>query len=144
MFNKFVELEEGPLRQEIEEVAGKLKFPLKKIFVVDASKRSDHSNAYYFGFWNNKRIVIFDTLIKQHENQKEIVAVVSHELGHWYHNHSIQMIAVSILNMTVLFYTYSLILNNMTLLKSYGFTEPSNYISLMIFLQIYELLAFII
>ena len=89
LFNKYEELEKGPLRDEIEDCARKLNFPLKKIFVVDASKRSDHSNAYYFGFWNNKRIVIFDTLIKQHENQKEIAAVVCHELGHWYYSHSV-------------------------------------------------------
>lgn len=121
LFNKYEELGQGPLREEIEDCARELKFPLKKIYVVDASKRSDHSNAYYFGFGSNKRIVLFDTLLKQHENQREIVAIVCHELGHWYYSHPLKMMVVSVINLCVLFYTFSLVLNNMTLLRSFGF-----------------------
>ena len=63
-------------------------FPLTKIYVIDGSKRSSHSNAYFFGLWKNKRIVLFDTLFK-HMNENEILAVMCHELGHWYHSHTI-------------------------------------------------------
>eukprot|EP00128_Syssomonas_multiformis_P017953 Colp12_sorted_trinity150504_noHs@23705 len=63
LFDKFVPLPEGKLRTQIEELAASISFPLKKIFVVEASKRSSHSNAYFYGFFNNKRIVLFDTLI---------------------------------------------------------------------------------
>jgi STE24 endopeptidase len=132
------------LKEEIEECARELKFPLKKIYVVDASKRSDHSNAYYFGFGSNKRIVLFDTLLKQHENQKEIVAIVYHELGHWYYSHPLKMIMASIVNLCLLFYTFSLVLNNMALLKSFGITEPSNFFSFFIFLKIYGLLGYLL
>lgn len=132
------------MREEIEECARELKFPLKKIYVVDASKRSDHSNAYYFGFGSNKRIVLFDTLLKQHQNQKEIVAIVCHELGHWYFMHPLKLMTVSILNMCVLFYTFSLVLNNMSLLRSFGFQQPSNFISFYIFLKIYGLLSYLL
>lgn len=72
----------------IEELAVKLNFPLKRILIVDASKRSAHSNAYYFGLGSNKRIVIFDTLLKNH-TPKEIVAIVCHELGHWHKMHTL-------------------------------------------------------
>ena len=67
-------------RNKIEELAGSLRFPLKKLFVIDGSKRSAHSNAYMYGFFNNKRIVLFDTLVEQC-NEPQVVAVLAHELG---------------------------------------------------------------
>lgn len=75
LFNKFTPLEEGSLKKKIEALAKSLKFPLTKLFVVDGSKRSSHSNAYFFGFFNNKRIVLFDTLIEK-ASEEEIVAVL--------------------------------------------------------------------
>ncbi|CAN6273328.1 unnamed protein product [Urochloa humidicola] len=86
LFNKFTPLPEGALREKIEMLAASLKFPLKKLFVVDGSTRSSHSNAYMYGFLNNKRIVLYDTLIQQC-NEDEIVSVIAHELGHWKLNH---------------------------------------------------------
>nr|GME17184.1 CAAX prenyl protease 1 homolog [Ipomoea batatas] len=65
LFNKFTPLPEGELRAKIENLASSLKFPLKKLFVVDGSTRSSHSNAYMYGFFKNKRIVLYDTLIQQ-------------------------------------------------------------------------------
>jgi Zn-dependent protease with chaperone function len=65
LFNKYAPLEEGSLRTGIEKLASALKFPLKKLFVVDGSKRSGHSNAYMYGFGKNKRIVLYDTLLTQ-------------------------------------------------------------------------------
>ena len=65
LFNKYAPLEEGKLRDGIEKLAGSLSFPLKKLFVVDGSKRSGHSNAYMYGFGKNKRIVLYDTLLDQ-------------------------------------------------------------------------------
>ncbi|GMN45024.1 hypothetical protein TIFTF001_014215 [Ficus carica] len=88
LFNKFTPLPEGSLREKIESLASSLKFPLKKLFVVDGSTRSSHSNAYMYGFFNNKRIVLYDTLIQQCKNDEEIVAVIAHELGHWKLNHT--------------------------------------------------------
>ncbi|GAY51449.1 hypothetical protein CUMW_134320 [Citrus unshiu] len=102
LFNKFTPLPEGELREKIEKLASSLKFPLKKLFVVDGSTRSSHSNAYMYGFFKNKRIVLYDTLIQQFlaasslssrvkltcKNDEEIVAVIAHELGHWKLNHT--------------------------------------------------------
>lgn len=64
LFDKYTPLPEGDLRSKIEELAASIAFPLKKLYVVDGSKRSAHSNAYFYGFWKNKRIVLFDTLIE--------------------------------------------------------------------------------
>lgn len=63
LFDKYNPLEPGPLRTSIEELAAKLKFPLAQLYVVEGSKRSAHSNAYFYGLWGSKRIVLFDTLL---------------------------------------------------------------------------------
>ena len=82
-------MQEGELRDKIVKLAKKLNFPLTKILVVDQSTRSSHSNAYFYGFGKNKRIVIFDTLMK-HNTTDEIVAIIGHELGHWYYSHNLK------------------------------------------------------
>ena len=64
-FDKFRPLPEGELRAAIEVLASSLNFPLKKLLVVEGSKRSAHSNAYFYGFWKNKYIVLFDTLLQE-------------------------------------------------------------------------------
>ena len=65
LFDTYTLLPSGDLRTAIEQLAASLHFPLKKLFVVvvDGSKRLSHSNAYFYGFWNNKPIVLFDTLL---------------------------------------------------------------------------------
>lgn len=63
LFDKYSPLEADPLCTSIEELAAKLKFPLAQLYVVEGSKRSAHSNAYFYGLWGSKRIVLFDTLL---------------------------------------------------------------------------------
>jgi STE24 endopeptidase len=75
LFNKVTPLPDGELREQIEALALRIKFPLKKLYVIDGSKRSGHSNAYFYGFFKNKRIVLYDTLIEQADTG-EILAVV--------------------------------------------------------------------
>ena len=75
IFNKFTELEPGELREGIEALATRVKFPLTKLYKVDGSTRSAHSNAYFFGFFKNKRIVLYDTLM-EHASTEEIIAIV--------------------------------------------------------------------
>lgn len=92
-FNKVEELEsgdtkEGQVRASIEKLAVRIDYPLKQLYKIDGSKRSGHSNAYMYGFCNNKRIVLFDTLMDQ-MNLEQITAVLGHELGHWSHSHTI-------------------------------------------------------
>eukprot|EP01061_Rhynchopus_euleeides_P036538 TRINITY_DN6161_c0_g1_i1.p1 TRINITY_DN6161_c0_g1~~TRINITY_DN6161_c0_g1_i1.p1 ORF type:complete len:499 (+),score=222.14 TRINITY_DN6161_c0_g1_i1:68-1498(+) len=89
LFNTYKELEEGPLKEQIQSLADRVEYPLYKLFVMDASKRSSHSNAYMFGFWKWKRIVLFDTLMKQ--PQEELLAILGHELGHWKLGHTATM-----------------------------------------------------
>jgi len=94
LFNKLTPLPEGDLRKRIESLASKLHFPLKHLYEIDGSKRSSHSNAYFFGVPWSKHIVIFDTLIKQ-SKAEEVEAILAHELGHWYYMHPTKLLVVS-------------------------------------------------
>jgi STE24 endopeptidase len=89
LFNKLKPLPDGELRDAIEDFASRAGFPLAKISVIDSSKRSSKSNAYFSGLGKKKRIVLFDTLIEKHTTQ-ELVAVLAHETGHYKKKH-IQM-----------------------------------------------------
>ena len=74
LFDKFTLLPEGTLRSAIEQLAARISFPLTKIYIVDGSKRSSHSNAYFYGFFKNKRIVLFDTLLAENPIKEEKVS----------------------------------------------------------------------
>ncbi|GAB2271745.1 CAAX prenyl protease 1 [Dionaea muscipula] len=133
LFNKFTPLPDGELREKIENLASSLKFPLKKLFVVDGSMRSSHSNAYMYGFFNNKRIVLYDTLIEQCKVMDEVVAVIAHELGHWKLNHTMySFISVQILTF-LQFGGYTLVRNSRDLFQSFGFDSQPVLIGLIIF-----------
>ena len=95
MFNKFTPLESGELKERIENLMTDLGFKSTGIFVMDASKRSGHSNAYFGGLGKSKRIVLYDTLINQ-LNTDELVAVLGHELGHYKLHHIIRRFCVMI------------------------------------------------
>jgi len=71
LFDRYDRLPDGALRTKIEHLAASIQFPLTKLYVVDGSKRSNHSNAYFYGFFNNKRIVLFDTLMESYEQPKK-------------------------------------------------------------------------
>lgn len=110
LFDKYTPLPNGELKTKIEELAASVNFPLYKLFIVEGSKRSSHSNAYLYGFHKNKRIVLFDTLVKEYykkaegETQEkgcetdEVLAVLAHELGHWKFNHTVKGIVLTQVN----------------------------------------------
>ena len=94
LFNKLSPLQEGPLKMGVEGLAKRLEFPLKELYVIDGSKRSAHSNAYFYGLPWKKHIVIYDTLIEKSETE-EVVAVLSHELGHWSLSHTTKLFGIA-------------------------------------------------
>lgn len=93
LFNKLSPLEPGELKTGVEALAGRLKFPLHSLFVIDGSTRSAHSNAYFFGMPWKKHIVIYDTLIEK-SSTEEVGAVLAHELGHWKLGHTTKLFAI--------------------------------------------------
>ncbi|XP_042496367.1 CAAX prenyl protease 1 homolog isoform X2 [Macadamia integrifolia] len=239
LFNKFSPLPDGELREKIENLASSLKFPLKKLFVVDGSTRSSHSNcenteevvaviahelrhwklnhtmytfiavqehainiydgvlpkhpsqvfsheivgikgitaswfyepnskglhdkfvgllppshsfwlqpfhiyyinkAYMYGFFKNNRIALYDTLIQQCENTEEVVAIISHELGHWKLNHTMYtFIAVQVLTFLQIG-GFTLARNSKDLFRSFGFDTQPVLIGLIIFERTVNLL----
>jgi STE24 endopeptidase len=94
MFNKFTPLEDGATKSRMEALLQKCGFESKGLYVMDASKRSAHGNAYFSGFGKAKRIVFFDTLLDKH-TPEEIESILAHELGHFKFGHVRQMIIQS-------------------------------------------------
>ena len=132
MFNTFTNLPENSLKEKIELLAKRIEFPLQKIFVIDGSKRSSHSNAYFFGFWKNKRIVLFDTILTQC-NEEEILAIVGHELGHWFHKHMLLNLIITQIYSFLMFYAFSFVIKNQQIYMSFGFNSTPTIIGFIIF-----------
>ncbi|KAJ7226892.1 peptidase family M48-domain-containing protein [Mycena pura] len=122
LFNKLSPLAEGDLRTRIESLASKLKFPLKHLYEIDGSKRSSHSNAYFFGLPWSKHIVIFDTLIQQSQSE-EVEAVLAHELGHWYYLHPTKLLAVSQVHVFTIFALFPAFLHAPPVLAAFDFPK---------------------
>ncbi|KAF1982345.1 hypothetical protein K402DRAFT_457359 [Aulographum hederae CBS 113979] len=122
LFNKLTPLEPGSLKESIDALAGKLKFPLSELQVIDGSKRSSHSNAYFTGLPWKKKIVIFDTLLEQ-SSDEEVVAVLAHELGHWKMGHTTSLLGVAQVHMFSIFLMFSAFIQNRSLYSDFGFTK---------------------
>ncbi|EFE32169.1 uncharacterized protein ARB_01060 [Trichophyton benhamiae CBS 112371] len=120
LFNKLSPLEPGVLKTSVENLAKQLKFPLSELNVIDGSKRSAHSNAYFFGLPWKKHIVIYDTLIEKSETE-EVVAVLSHELGHWSLSHTTKLFGIGQFHMFYIFALFSAFVNNKSLYQDFGF-----------------------
>jgi STE24 endopeptidase len=136
LFNKFTPLEDGELRTKITEYAESVKFPLKGLFVMDGSKRSSKSNAFFTGFGKNKRIALFDTLIEKH-SIPELVGVLAHEIGHYKKKHILKSMIISILHMGVVFYLLSVFLNHKGLFDAFYMDNMSLYAGLIFFGMLY-------
>ena len=137
MFNKFTPLEKGELRTAIENYAQKVEFPLSRIDVMDGSKRSAKSNAYFSGFGKQKRIALFDTLLEKHSND-EMVAILAHEVGHYKKHHIKVGILISILHTGLLFWFLSIFIDNPGLFEAFQMKEISVYGGLTFFMILYS------
>jgi len=110
LFNKQKELEEGELKTAIHGLSEKLGFQLNNIYVMDGSKRSTKANAYFTGLGSKKRIVLYDTLINDLE-EEEILAVLAHEIGHYKHKHTLSNIIIGLIQTGVMLFVLSLFIN---------------------------------
>ena len=154
LFDKYTPLPDGKLRTEIENLAATVEFPLHKLFVVEGSKRSSHSNAYFYGFYKFKRIVLFDTLLEEKEREKlnmlsdtkneiksqgcstpEILAVLGHELGHWKLNHMMKNLIISEIYTFTQIMIFGSLYNNQMFYTAFGFDNERPVIIGFIILQ---------
>ncbi|KAF2266344.1 CaaX prenyl protease [Lojkania enalia] len=124
MFNKLEPLKPGPLKESVEALAAKLKFPLSELQVIDGSKRSSHSNAYFTGLpWiGKKKIVIYDTLLEK-SSDKEVEAVLAHELGHWKMNHTSRLLFIGQAHLFYIFALFSVFIENASMYNDFGFHD---------------------
>lgn len=148
LFNKQTPLEAGELRTTIEQFALKTGFKLANIFVIDGSKRSAKSNAYFSGLGSKKRIVLYDTLIKQH-TVDELVAVLAHEIGHYKKKHTLAGIILSIVQTGLMLFILSFFIRkdssmSAALCQALGAAKPSFHIGIVAFGILYSPLSFIL
>ena len=143
LFNKFTPLEDGELKSAILSYAGSIKFPIENVYVMDGSKRSSKSNAFFTGFGSHRRIVLFDTLIKQHTTG-ELVAILAHEMGHYKKRHIIQSLILGILQMGFMLYLLSLFISYPGLFEAFYMPQSSVYAGLIFFAMLYSPLDFFI
>lgn len=137
LFNKFTPIEDGEIKEEIEEYTKKVKFSLKGLFVIDGSKRSSKSNAFFTGFGKNKRIALYDTLIDNH-TVSELVAVLAHEIGHYKKKHIIKGMIISITHSAVLFFLLSIFLKEQALFDAFYMDRMTVYSGLIFFGLLYS------
>jgi len=142
-FNKFTPLEGGELREAILNYARSVDFPVKNVFVMDGSKRSSKSNAFFTGFGRNKRIALFDTLIKKH-TVPELIAVLAHEIGHHKKKHILQGTTISILHTGVLFFVLSILLGSPGLYDAFYMEQQSIYSGILFFGLLYTPLEMVL
>jgi STE24 endopeptidase len=143
LFNKQTPLENGPLRDKIESFAGKTGFKLKNIYIIDGSKRSTKTNAYFSGFGPKKRIVLYDTLLKE-LTEDEIVAVLAHEIGHYKKRHILLMMLSSIIITGIMLFLLSLIVDSPQLALALGAEHQSFHLGLIVFGILYSPLSLLI
>lgn len=136
LFNKFTPLGAGELKDAILSYASSVGYPLDKVFVMDASRRSSKSNAFLTGFGRNRRIVLFDTLVQGH-TVPEVVAVLAHEIGHHKKRHIQQGLLVSIAHAGLVLLLLSLVLPSPMLYQAFYLDKPSIYAGLLFFGLLY-------
>ena len=143
LFNKQTPLPEGELRDAIEAFADRVGFRLDNIFVIDSSKRSSKSNAYFTGFGRKKRVVLYDTLQEQLTTE-EIVGVLAHEIGHYKHHHIILSSLEGFATNLLMFWLFSLFIGSSALAATAGCAEPSFHVNLAVFSLIYTPLSLLL
>jgi STE24 endopeptidase len=143
LFNKQTPLEPGTLRDKIEAFAESTGFKLKNIYVIDGSKRSTKSNAYFAGFGSRKRIVLYDTLIRD-LSEEEIVAVLAHEIGHYKKKHVLISLLFSVLLTGLMLFLFSIVVDHPDLSLALGTDKSSFHLGLIVFGILYSPLSLII
>ena len=143
LFNKFTPLEEGELKNKIIHLMEKCGFHASGLFVMDASRRSGHGNAYFTGFGKNKRVVFFDTLL-QSLDADEVESVLAHELGHMKKKHILKLMIKSIVMSFIGFAILGYLKNQLAFYTGHGIQTPNNYTALTLFSMVAPVYTFLL
>lgn len=142
LFNKFTPMEEGQYKEAVQDLSQRTNFPLKELFVMDASIRSSHGNAYFTGFGKNKRIVFFDTLLKT-LTPNEVQAVLAHEIGHYHHKHILKSLIKAFFIAGFFFYLLFLLQEKSEFYLGHFVYQISPYSTLFLFLTVTPIYTFL-
>lgn len=115
---------------------------MSDICVIDGAQRPSHSNAFVQGFCGARKIVLFDALLENQE-EDEILAIVSCELGHVVHNHILKRVVMMCIQLVIMFAVFGLCLGNKDILLSFGFKFESNFLYLLLFQNLWIPVAFV-
>ena len=141
LFNKFSPLEDGEMKSRIEALLNRCGFRSSGLFVMDGSKRSNHGNAYFTGFGNNKRIVFFDTLLSR-LSPPEIEAVLAHELGHFRKKHVVKHIIVMFASSLVLLCLLGQLIDAPWFFNGLGVPAQNTALALILFFLVMPIFTF--
>jgi STE24 endopeptidase len=128
MFNKFTPLPERTLRDRLNALAERTDFPTRNIEVMDGSKRSRHSNAFFTGFGRFRKIVLYDTLIAQLTGP-ELESVLAHEIGHYKKRHVVKLLAVSVAAVFVAFGMIAWLARRQWFYRAFGFEHHTGFVA---------------
>lgn len=137
LFNKFIPIEEGELKSEIQKYAQSQNFELEGLYTMDGSKRSTKANAFFTGFGKFRRVVLFDTLVEK-QSIPELVSVLAHEIGHFKCGHIVKQIVLSISSSAVMFYFLGMFISNDSLAMAFGLEKATVYAGLVFFGFLYS------
>ena len=137
LFNKLEVLKDGELKQKLDEFSRKVNFPLSNIFVINGSLRSKKANAFFSGLGKNKKIVLYDTLIKNH-SADELVAVLAHEIGHYKLNHVKTNMAISVVTTGFMLFILSNFIFNSQVSYALGGNVSFRHLEIFAFFIIYS------
>lgn len=135
LFNKLEPLKDGDLKDKLMRLANRTGFKASTIQVIDGSKRSGHSNAFFTGFGKFRRIVLFDTLIEQLEPE-ELEAVLAHEIGHYKKGHVIKLLAVSAITTFLMFAITAWLITKPWFFQSFGFSPSSGIVPALVIISL--------
>ena len=143
LFNTFTPLEDGELKDKILSYAEQNGAAVQDISVMDGSRRSAKSNAFFTGFGRKKRIALFDTLIQKH-TPDELLAVLAHEIGHWKLKHIIKGLLLGMAKMGLLLWLISVAVRSEALFEAFGLEQVSVHAGLVFFLLLYTPVSLLI
>ena len=132
LFNTFTPLPAGELRERIERYAASVRFSLENVFLMDGSRRSSRSNAFFTGFGRHRRIALFDTLVAQLA-PGELVAVLAHEVGHYVRRHVLKGTLLSIAHTGAMLWAFSLVSGRQRLYEAFFVERASVHAGLVLF-----------
>src|SRR5438034_8824632 len=128
LFNKFTPLPEGALRERLFALAQRTDFPTRSIDIMDGSKRSRHSNAFFTGFGRFRKIVLLDTLIAQ-LTEPQLESVLAHEIGHYKKRHVLKLLGVSIAGVFVTFAAIAWLARQQWFYRAFGFEHQGGFVA---------------